>query len=178
MSADLLAIYLSDHLAGATAGSRRMRRLAEAERDASDAAELSRVADEIEEDRATLLSVMNSVGATPQWYKTALAQVGERAGLLKLNGAVFHRSPLTSVVELEAIRMGVIGKHSMWSALRHTDLRTSFDFDDLIQRAERQLQVIVDAHGRRASVVAQRDASGAAQSSGARSNEPSWSSPR
>src|SRR4051812_4546400 len=160
MSHDLLAIYLTDHLAGATAGSRRMRRLAKAEGDAADSTELSRVADEVEEDRSTLMSVVENAGVSPRWYKTAIASLGERVGLLKTNGAILHRSPLTSLVELEAMRMGVTAKLCLWGALRHTELSTSFDLDDLIQRAQRQLGVLEDAHSRRAMVVSQRDASG------------------
>src|SRR5215203_3164099 len=107
MNKDLLGIYLSDHLAGATAGCRRMRRLADAERQATDGEMLQRIADEIDQDRTTLLSIVEAEGIEPRWYKTAMAKVGEAVGVVKSNGTLFHRSPLTSLVELEAMRMGV-----------------------------------------------------------------------
>src|ERR1041384_3666517 len=101
MASELMEIYLTDHLAGATAGSRRMRRLADAERRAEDANTLQRIANEVEEDRATLLSIIEAEGVEPRWYKTAMARLGEAVGMLKPNGQLFSRSPLSSVIELE-----------------------------------------------------------------------------
>src|SRR4051794_18313518 len=153
MDKELLGIYLSDHLAGATAGSRRMRRLVDAEQQAPDADVLQRIAAEIEEDRATLLSIIESEGIEPRWYKTAMAKVGEAVGLLKTNGALFHRSPLTSLVELEGMRIGVTGKLDLWTALQHAHVAGDRDLDRLIERANRQLQELDQAHARRADAL-------------------------
>jgi len=153
MDKELLGIYLSDHLAGATAGSRRMRRLADAEQQAPDAPVLQRIATEIEEDRATLLSIIEAEGIEPRWYKTAMAKVGEAVGLLKTNGALFHRSPLTSLVELEGMRIGVTGKLDLWTALQHAQVAGNQDLDRLIERANRQLQELDQAHARRADLL-------------------------
>jgi len=153
MASELMEIYLTDHLAGATAGSRRMRRLADAERRAEDANTLQRIANEVEEDRATLLSIIEAEGVEPRWYKTAMARLGEAVGMLKPNGQLFSRSPLSSVIELEGMRMGVTGKLDLWSALRHTELANRRDFDALIDRATRQLQDLDEAHTRRAAVL-------------------------
>jgi hypothetical protein len=60
---------------------------------------------------------------------------------------------LTSLVELEAMRMGVTGKLDLWTALRHTRLAERRDFDVLIQRASRQLDDLEEAHTRRAAVL-------------------------
>lgn len=156
MSGDLLAVYLTDHLAGATAGSSRMRRLAEHERSASDGAELDQVAAEIEEDRQTLDQILTAAGVSPPWHKTVSAWLAERVGLLKANGRLVRRSPLTSVLELELMRMAVTGKASLWEALKHTDLRNQFDFDGLLERATGQLRRLEAAHDLRASIVGQR----------------------
>ena len=154
MSDDLLAIYLTDHLAGATAGCKRMRRLADHERSADDGATLDAIATEIEEDRQTLDEVIRAVDVSPRWYKTATAWLGEQVGLLKTNGRLFRRSPLTSLIELEFMRMGVTGKVALWQTLQHTELREHFDFGELIDRAERQLNGLQAAHEARASVIA------------------------
>jgi len=130
-----------------------MRRLADAERAAADGDSLQRVADEIDEDRTTLLSMIHAEGIEPRWYKSAMARVGEELGVLKTNGALFHRSPLTSLVELEAMRMGVTGKLDLWSALKHSALADREDFDSLIERATRQLHALELAHARRAAVL-------------------------
>ena len=153
MSNGLLEIYLTDHLAGATAGARRMRRLADAERKAEDGFTLRRVADEIDEDRDTLVSILRAEGIEPRWYKSAMSRAGEAVARLKTNGEVFHRSPLTSLVELEAMRMGVTGKLDLWTALRQTTLAEQQDFDRLIDRAMGQLRDLDEAHRRRVGVI-------------------------
>jgi hypothetical protein len=153
MDKELLGIYLSDHLAGATAGSRRMRRLADAEQKAPDSDVLQRLATEIEEDRKTLMSIIEAEGIEARWYKTAIAKVGEAVGMLKSNGTLFHRSPLTSLVELEGMRMGVTAKYDLWTALRHSELSGRQDFDQLMQRANRQLQELEEIHVRRAEAL-------------------------
>jgi len=153
MDRDLLAIYLTDHLAGAAAGSRRMQRLAEAERSAPDADALRRVATGVESDRAALMDMMRSEGIEPRRYKMALARAVEMAGLLKTNGRIFERSPLSSVVELEGLRMGVVAKQCLWHSLRGTELSARYDFSALLERAEQQLEVLDQAHARRAGDV-------------------------
>jgi len=152
---ELLETYLTDHLAGATAGCRRMRRLADAERAAADGDTLQRVADEIDEDRTTLLSILHAGRIEPRWYKSAMARVGEELGVLKTNGSLFHRSPLTSLVELEAMRMGVTAKLDLWSSLKHSAVADREDFDLLIERATRQLHALELAHARRADVLSE-----------------------
>ena len=158
VSDDLLSIYLTDHFAGATAGSKRMRRLAEHEQSASDGAMLALIATEIEEDRRTLHDVLAAAHVSPRWYKTTTAWLAEQAGLLKTNGRLVRRSPLTSVVELEFMRMGVTGKLALWESLQQTELRDRFDFDELLERARRQLDSLQAAHHARASVIGRRTA--------------------
>lgn len=114
----LLAVYLNDHLAGSTGGAELARRLASAERDWSGGAELAQLADEIAEDRAALLKLMAALDVTPSLPKRWLAWAGERIGRLKPNRRVLGRSPLSRVIELELMRLGVEGKLSGWRALQ------------------------------------------------------------
>ncbi|MFJ3804592.1 hypothetical protein ACIPSJ_51050 [Streptomyces sp. NPDC090088] len=58
---DLLGIYLNDHLAGATVGAGRSRFAARSHRDPPYAEPLRHLADEIAEDRASLLRIMRSL---------------------------------------------------------------------------------------------------------------------
>jgi hypothetical protein len=115
-SAALLGVYLNDHLAGATAGVGLARRLADAEADRTP--ELGRIAGEIADDRAALLELMARLEVPVRRYKTVLAWTGERAGRLKPNRRLVSRSPLSRVVELEMIRLGVEGKAAGWRTLR------------------------------------------------------------
>lgn len=134
----LLAVYLNDHLAGATGGGELARRLAAAE--SGWAPELSRIADEIAEDRAALLELMRRLEVKPSLYKPWLAWFGEKVARLKPNRRVVQRSPLSRLLELETMRIGVEGKAMGWRALRESgDPRLPGDkLDGLLERAHRQ----------------------------------------
>ena len=80
---ELLEIYLADHLAGATAGAQRARRLAEAAASAPDDGTLSSSATDVEADRDALSALMEVVNVSPSQIETALASVAERLGALK-----------------------------------------------------------------------------------------------
>jgi hypothetical protein len=138
--ADLLAIYLNDHLAGSTVGLELTRR-ARGSNEGSELGDfLAELVAEIEQDRAALEEVMTAVGAGRDRLKVAGAWAGEKAGRLKLNGSLLGYSPLSRVVELEALALGVTGKLALWRMLRSLgDPRLAgFDFDELTVRAERQ----------------------------------------
>ncbi len=138
--ADLLAIYLNDHLAGSTVGVELARRARGSNEGTELGDFLAGLAVEIEEDRATLEEVMEAAGAGRDRLKVIGAWAGEKAGRLKLNGSWLSYSPLSRVVELEGLRLGVEGKACLWRMLRDlSDPRLSgFDFDALLARAERQ----------------------------------------
>lgn len=142
----LLGIYLNDHLAGAVAGSNLARRLAASEREWTKADVLDRMATELTEDRAALQDVMAAMDVPVRASKTWAAWTAERMGRLKLNGRVFRRSPLSRVLELEAMRLGVEGKAAGWRTLRagaDADDRLDADrLDTLIDRARAQIDTL------------------------------------
>jgi hypothetical protein len=145
---DLLGIYLNDHLAGATLGTDRARSLVESEgeRDPALADAVGPLSDEIAEDRAELLRTMRSLGVPVRRYKIVAGRLAERAGRLKANGRIVRRSPLTPMVELELLRLGVEGKAALWRTLRRladTDDRLDpVRLDGLLGRADRQLDTL------------------------------------
>jgi hypothetical protein len=118
MNRSLLGIYLNDHLAGATAGMDLARRLARTEGEWAGGGRLERLAEEIEQDRAALLEMMAAVGEPVRNVEVWAAWLGEKIGRVKLNGRVVARSPLSRVVELEVMRLGVEGKVAGWRTLR------------------------------------------------------------
>lgn len=148
MSADheqrtaLLGIYLNDHLAGATGGVELLRRTARARRGAPAGAPLERLAAEVTEDRAALTQIMDALGVKPQRVKVYVAWAAEKAGRLKPNGRVVRRSPLSDVLELEAMLVGVHGKAALWRTLLmlapHERSLDPERLNELLQRAERQ----------------------------------------
>jgi hypothetical protein len=137
-----LAIYLNDHLAGSTTGLELARRAASSNHGNEFGPALTRIAGEIEEDKASLEDLMSRVQAAPDRLKAGLAWSGEKLGRLKLNGQLMGYSPLSRLIELEALQLGVTGKLALWRALNETlggDPRLDgFDLDGLIDRARRQ----------------------------------------
>jgi hypothetical protein len=142
----LLGIYLNDHLAGATAGLELFRRTAGAHTSTDAAPVLTRLVQEIEEDREALLGIMKTLEIPVAQYKVAGAWVAEKIGRAKPNGRLTSRSPLSSVIELEGMRLGVLGKGSGWKLLRElaaSEPRLDASaLDRLIERAERQAEEI------------------------------------
>jgi hypothetical protein len=138
----LLAIYLNDHLSGAAAGKSLAQRSLGSNRGTPYGETLAWLLEEVEQDRQTLLEIMRTVGAKPDPFKQAAALVTERVGRLKLNGRLLSYSPLSRLVELEGLVLGVRGKLSMWETLAALELPelAMMPFDALIRRAETQIE--------------------------------------
>jgi hypothetical protein len=135
-----LEIYLNDHLAGSTTGRALARRVAKHGRSAEFRAPLERIAAEIEQDREALIDIMRRCGAERNPVKIAGGMLVERLGRLKRNGQLVRPSPLTPLVELEALSVGVEGKLELWRALGTVsrDDELSERLDELIERGESQ----------------------------------------
>ena len=140
MNRKLLSIYLNDHLAGATGGTELARRVAGANRGSSLGETLRDLAGEIAEDREALQRAMSELGISRDPIKVVAGWAAEKFGRLKLNGQLTGYSPLSRVVELEGLHIGITGKLELWRTLKTTsgvDLRR-VDLDELIKRAESQ----------------------------------------
>jgi hypothetical protein len=144
--ADALAIYLTDHFAGATFGLNLLRRCCAKNEGTLFAAPLTDLVHEVEADRSTLLSLLKTVGAKPSVIKTAAGWTLERLLRLKPNGDPFTYTPLSRMAELELLVTGIAGKRAMWVALDSVSARDgrldAFDFRALAERAERQLDSV------------------------------------
>jgi hypothetical protein len=81
---------------------------------------------------------MRKLGIAPNRLKVGLVRLAERAGRLKLNGRVLAHSPLSDVVELETLVVGVRAKEALWTALQKAAVSDDFDLDVLIQSARAQ----------------------------------------
>jgi len=141
-----LATYLNDHRAGAAGGIELARRLLGANRDTPYAPALEDIVRQIEEDIKSLDDVMARLAVEPDTVKQAGAWAAERVGRLKLNGQLLGYSPLSRLVELEGLMLGVTGKLALWTALKDVcadDARVAgVDFDTLITRARDQRQTL------------------------------------
>jgi hypothetical protein len=151
----LLATYMNDHLAGATVGVELSRRAAGNNEGTELGGFLSGLAREIEEDRDSLVAVMERLDVSKDRLKVAAGWAGEKLGRLKPNNRLFGYSPLSRLIELEGLALGVEGKGSLWQVLAELgEPRLSeFDFDALLARArsqrdqlqQRRLAVALDA---------------------------------
>ena len=117
MSPLLLAIYLNDHLAGATAGLELARRAASSNEGSEYGRFLDELTAEIDEDREALFELMRSVDVGVDRIKVLGGWAAEKAGRLKLNGRLRGYSPLSRLLELEGLTLGVRGKLCLWRAL-------------------------------------------------------------
>lgn len=141
-----LGIYLNDHLAGATGGVELLRRMARTHSDRANGPRLAELAREVSEDRRSLRAIMARLGVPERRLRMALGRLGEKAARVKTNGHLMTRSPLSDVLELEAIRLGVEGKASLWrTLLTLTDGEERLDqaeIDGLLRRANGQAETL------------------------------------
>jgi len=144
----LIGIYLEDHWAGATGGVELARRLRSSNRESEWAEDLARVCGEVEADREALGDVMKALGVRRNLPKAYGAWAMEKVGRLKLNGRLTGYSPLSRVVELEMLMIGITGKLGLWEGLRSAGRSElgGFDFEELAKRAEAQREVVKKIH--------------------------------
>jgi hypothetical protein len=136
----LLSIYLNDHLAGSTIGVKLARRTWDSNKGTPLGDYLERLTSEIESDRETLERLLDELGVRRDRVKAFGAWALEKLGRSKLNGQLTGYSPLSRLVELEALYLGITGKRNMWRVLQRTlgnDV-PGFEFGELGRRAERQ----------------------------------------
>lgn len=109
---------------------------------------LAEVCAEIEADRVTLERLMERLKIRRDPVKPAGAWVAEKLGRLKLNGQLRGYSPLSRVVELEGLAIGIAGKARLWSALERAlgSELDEFDFGQLAERALRQRTRVEELH--------------------------------
>jgi hypothetical protein len=154
----LVRIYLSDHLAGSVVGLELAKRCLSNNRGTELGTFLDeRLIPEISGDKDTLGDVMRRLGVRGSGAKNALAWTGEKAGRLKFNGTLRRYSPLSRLVEIEGLVVGVTGKLSMWQSLEAVapdDARLDgVDFARLAARARSQIESL-EAHRAAASRIA------------------------
>jgi len=149
----LLRIYLNDHLAGSVLGSRLAKRIVRENEGNDYGSKVSGIATEIEEDRLTLRRLMDRLGVDEQRARMAMAWVAEKVMRLKPNGNLFRYSPLSRVLELETLTMGITGKLELWrsmEAVENGNRIPGFDFSELARRAEAQRDAVEDLRVRAA----------------------------
>lgn len=141
-SAKGLETYLSDHLSGATAGVELAKKVSSEYAKTTFGPFLSELAQEIEQDKATLEELMGRLGIQRNPVKEATSWVGEKLSRLKLSDTMTGDQDLKRLLEFEMLSLGIEGKASMWRALievspAHPELAAT-DLAGLAKRAESQ----------------------------------------
>ena len=152
-----LAIYLNDHLAGATGALElaiRMMRSHGGDR----GEELRGLVAQFAADRERLRDVMRALHVPESRAKSGAAWLLEKVGRLKPNGHLLSRSPLSDLVEFEGAALSLAAKKACWQTLR---ARADWDhrvqaatIDDVLERTRRQSELVEHLRMQQASVVA------------------------
>jgi hypothetical protein len=144
----LLGTYLNDHLAGSTVGSNLARRIVKQNSQNEYGREMSKIAEEIEQDKDELRRIMDRLDVRQKRLRLGVAWGVEKVTRLKPNGRLVGYSPLSRVLELEGLVMGITGKLGLWRTLDQVeDANPALDeahLRELIGRAESQRDRVED----------------------------------
>ena len=157
MADKAMDVYLNDHLAGAMLGSDLAEQIRSRNRGTPLGEVMGSLAPQIEEDRQTLIGLMQRIGTSRNPVKQAGAWVTEKASRVKFWGLTSGEPELGTFMAVESLALGVLGKLSLWRALaqvadQHPAI-ASVDLDALIDRAQSQYDLLEHerlAAGRRA----------------------------
>ena len=146
MADEAMDVYLNDHLAGAMLGSNLAEQIRSRNEDTPLGELMQSLAPQIEEDRQTLIGLMQRMGTSKSAVKQAGAWVAEKASRAKFAGLTSDEPQLGTFMAVESLALGVLGKLSMWKALaqvadQHPAI-TSVDLDELTHRAQTQYDLL------------------------------------
>jgi hypothetical protein len=135
-------VYLNDHLGGAMLGSDLAGQIRDRHEGTPLGDVMRSIAAQIEEDRETLVDLMERLGVARNPVKQATGWVAEKASRVKFSGLASGEPDHGAFMALESLTLGVAGKLCLWRALKevegHYPPLASTDLDGLIARAEAQ----------------------------------------
>ena len=153
----LLSVYLSDHRAGSSGGLALVARARRSNEGSELGTYLRTLETELIDERAQLEVIAASLGVRLGRWKTVIGRVAVEMGRLKPNGRLVGYSPLSRVLELEALIAGVTTKKRLWRSLlvaAPTDaIVDATELDRLTAQADEQLEHLM-AHHREAAALA------------------------
>jgi len=147
MSAEPLAVYLDDHLAGSVAALNLMEELANLTRGRPLEAKLRTLHAEVSEEQRQLRELLEQLREHPNPIKQAAAWLTEKLGEGKLALSARAHPELATLQGLESLMLGLQGKLSLYRALADLaprDPRLSGDFSGLAERTVRQQAIVED----------------------------------
>jgi hypothetical protein len=148
-NADLLGIYVNDHLASSTGGIELVARMIGVHRGGPYQQPLEQLLDELREEKVALRSMMAALDIGVTQYKQIGTWVAEKVTRVKLNGRLLSRSPLSDLIEFEFLASGVRAKRSGFETLRiAADVEPRLpaaELDRLVDQANRQYEWLTGA---------------------------------
>jgi len=142
MADKAMDVYLNDHLAGAMLGSALAEQLREKNEGTPLGNVMSSLAPQIEEDRKTLMDLMDRMGTSKNPVKQGTTWLVEKATRPKFSGLTSGGPKVGTFMALENLTLGVEGKVSLWKILKEVPDQygplKSVNLEDLIERAEAQ----------------------------------------
>ncbi len=153
----LLHIYLNDHRTGAVVA----HRLAERTLTSNTGNEFGDYLDDfvpaLVDDIDQLDAIFDRCDIPRDNLKLGAARLGVELGRFKLNGRVTDYSPLSRVIEFEALTVGVLAKRKLWMTIAALPsdhpAASAVDATRLAQRAETQAEQLGKLAGRAAAIA-------------------------
>jgi len=142
MADEHIATYLNDHLAGATAAVELLEHLEKAHAGSGVGTAVAGLRIEIEADRQELKALMGRLDVDESRLRKASAWLTGKVTELKLRWDDRSGGDLHLFEALEALSLGIEGKHGLWQALatvaRDAPALRVADYERLAQRAVEQ----------------------------------------
>lgn len=146
MADKAIDVYLNDHLAGAMFGSDLAEQI-EARSEGTPLGDvMASIAPQIEEDRQTLIDLMEQMGTSKNPVKQATTWVAEKVSRVKFAGESSGEPELGIFMALESLTLGVSGKLALWKALMEVadqyEALAALNLEQLADRARSQLEAL------------------------------------
>jgi hypothetical protein len=138
--------YLNDHLAGAMLGSDLAAQIQSRNQGTPLGELMQSLAPQIEEDRQTLIGLMQRMDTSKNPVKQGGAWLTEKASRAKFGGLTSGEPDLSTFIAVESLALGAQGKLSLWRAPeqdadQHPAI-ASVNLDELIDRAHTQYDLL------------------------------------
>jgi hypothetical protein len=148
-NADLLGVYVNDHMAAATGGVELVSRMLSRHSGSPYEPHLEKLLDELREERSAHVAMAGALGIPVRTYKQLGTWVAEKLSRAKLNGRLLSRSPLSDLVEFEFIATAVLAKRAGFETLLElAAVEPRLDralLERLVTQADEQHQWLADA---------------------------------
>ena len=147
VSIERLAGYLNDHLSGSAVAIDLAQESLRQNESTALTSYLQTLIREIEEDRETLVTVMERLAIEPSHVKEGAGWVAEKLSRLKFQLPLGTDERVNRVLEIDALLSGMFGKRLLWQMLREIAKASAprlgeFDFESLDLRAAAQIEAL------------------------------------